>query len=968
MSLPKRSTIIPWEPCVFEPPIAKELDRRKSSRSFNYVEASQGGWDSENVGTGEWRDYKGPMSPWVRFCSNSVGPEFQTDPDGKYIMKEGKRLPLENGGKKPGFVLFGGKEFYTGYGFKPSGLEAGNSIIGYLPDGITTHTIDNDINSNYPIHVPPPEIERITVKIQKELYRQATVEWVCFSKKQLEHMTPYFLIPGISCVLEWGWNHFDSTCLLDLSNMPKLKELNNNPYLLYTDHILKSNGNYDVLMGRVTNFGWTVDGNKIKCTTEITSQDRIYSGLMTDSVSVFKDTKTAKAKEQADLKIFNNLKNFINENITDFKSIPTDEDPAENKAVGSIVKYIKKVYGTGPDSKWKEYVYGVFYGRDREESFQNNVVKLITDSKIPGAGYVATVLDSIAYAAGNEHDFDYRNDYKKIWLNMGLVIEIINYFTQNATTFNNEPMFRIDIDNVIITAHPNLISCDSNVLLIPNAAAPRYFWGKYALKTFDYDFVIHRKVDIKNIDYGVTTDYDRTVIARYISEKKKKQSATEDPAEKDRLETEYREKWIAYLKMKEKVTERQIAADVKGDDFNLKEDGIDLKISSIKPIKVGSFEDATSTNSSDKTSLADYKINRVCGQGDLAYRDNLDELINENRKKFESRRPFAFPFETVTAREDNSTGAPAEEIFKYPSKRTGYLKDLYINVNFIKTTIGNSENYVEFINNLLKGISVAAGEFWDFKLDSGSGDGKQKKGKPASLKIVDTKLMVTENKGTIYSFDYFDADSLLLGTSFKPMLTTSQAIRSIYAPVNRDDKNISITSGTNELLDYKFRDRLEEDDTTKNQDSIPIMDSDTSFKQMMERVQTVRPESSPDDPKLVCQMTVGEGEKQIIRRLAISPSRSQILKLLLDDGDDDFNPKYTGIMPGIEASFTIQGIGGLRTFMMFLVKNFPEPYSEKNIVFRITNVQETIESGKWTTVITAGIIPLRKHIKKAFTF
>ena len=99
----------------------------------------------------------------------------------------------------------------------------------------------------------------------------------------------------------------------------------------------------------------------------------------------------------------------------------------------------------------------------------------------------------------------------------------------------------------------------------------------------------------------------------------------------------------------------------------------------------------------------------------------------------------------------------------------------------------------------------------------------------------------------------------------------------------------------------------------------------------------------------------------ICRRLAMPAT--DIQQLLLDDGDEDNNPKYTGIMPGIQATFTIQGIGGLRTFMMFLCRGLPEPYSDKNIIFRIVDVQETVESGKWTTQITAGVIPLREHIK-----
>src|ERR1019366_2664319 len=121
-----------------------------------------------------------------------------------------------------------------------------------------------------------------------------------------------------------------------------------------------------------------------------------------------------------------------------------------------------------------------------------------------------------------------------------------------------------------------------------------------------------------------------------------------------------------------------------------------------------------------------------------------------------------------------------------------------------------------------------------------------------------------------------------------------------------------------------------------------------------------------DTMRILQQVSQCNGSYQItmgdhVRRLALPAP--DILQLLLDDGDEDNNPKYTGIMPGIQATFTIQGIGGLRTFMMFLCRGLPEPYSEKNIIFRIVDVQETIESGKWTTQITAGVIPLREHIK-----
>ncbi|MFH1013613.1 MAG: hypothetical protein V1769_03785, partial [Thermoplasmatota archaeon] len=155
--------------------------------------------------------------------------------------------------------------------------------------------------------------------------------------------------------------------------------------------------------------------------------------------------------------------------------------------------------------------------------------------------------------------------------------------------------------------------------------------------------------------------------------------------------------------------------------------------------------------------------------------------------------------------------------------------------------------------------------------------------------------------------------------------------------------------------DYHFKDGLFLNQDRKGALHLTSINSD-SYKETMRDLQQITP------PNGSYQITNRQNGQLIVRRLALPDT--EILQMFLDDGDEENNPKYTGIMPGIQANFTIQGIGGLRTFMMFLVRNLPEPYSHKNIVFRIVDVQETIENGKWVTTITAGIIPLRGWIKK----
>lgn len=787
--------IIPWEPCNFPEEIQDELNRRKINRSLRYV---------KNTDFSEWDKYRGPMIPWVRFCSNSMGSKTVN---------------------KPGFVFYGGKGFYSDYGFTKD--KNNPSIIGYVPArNHNPHTIDNDLTKDYPIHVPAPEIERIQATIQKELYRRVSVEWVCFSRKQLEYMTPYFLVPGISCILEWGWNHYNPESLLDLTNTGELEKIFNNPYSLYTKNIIQSKGNYDVIFGIITNFEWTVDGNKFRCKTEITSKDRIYAGLIVDSSAV--DKSSTKEGEETKDTPFDSLIQFVDKSLDQFRNVLTTP-PAAIPQLKDFADYVIKTHG----SKANEYLYGVFFGRDprdKQNKFQDK--------------------------PNTSEDFDYKTKNAELWLNLGLVIDALNFHACPLKAMKGKEMLRVDIDDVVVGAHPNMISSDGSICLIPNFESPKYFYGMYGPK--------------------------KTITDNYAS----------------------------------------------GDFDQLKPSDLIFHV----PLNKA---DARAAGQ-----LADYRIRTICQQSDgTVRRDNIDQIIN------------AIRYENGVA--EGSCSFPSQVSRKnYPAHFSGYLRHIYVSLSFLKGLIDNSSDittYYQFVEKILSGINGACGGFWDLRLVSGTGDATISSDDPAPMKIVDYKFMSFSNRGKVWSFDYFDADSLLLGIGFKPTLSSAQAIRTIYAPTNNPDNKTVVTNGTNELLDYKFQDRLK---LGENVGDAPTSKADKSgFEETMRDLQQIAP----------CDGSYQITTDTKIRRLALPAT--DIQQLLLDDGDEENNPKYTGIMPGIQATFTIQGIGGLRTFMMFLCRGLPEPYSEKNIVFRIVDVQEIIESGKWVTQITAGVIPLRGHIK-----
>ena len=165
--------ILPWMPSNIPQEIQEELNRRKINRSYKFIQNQQASWDVNSSGASSWKSYRGPLTSWIRMCSNGAG------------------HPLNNPPRER-FVLFSGKGFYQTYGFQPPTNIPGSQqqVIGYTPgdyenaDYGQPHIIENSLigpsgtdgTSNWPIHVPPPEISKMEIVVQKELFRRATIE------------------------------------------------------------------------------------------------------------------------------------------------------------------------------------------------------------------------------------------------------------------------------------------------------------------------------------------------------------------------------------------------------------------------------------------------------------------------------------------------------------------------------------------------------------------------------------------------------------------------------------------------------------------------------------------------------------------------------------------------------------------------------------------------------------------------
>ena len=422
--------------------VRDELERRERDIGVNFISNIIASWD-EN---GNWNTYKGPMRCWVRVCSNGIG-------EAKY-------------GSKEGFVMSGATGFYKDYGIDPSDYSKTQTVLGYTPSG-QPHQIDNEYTIDSKAiskHVPPPGIISIDATMQKSMYRQVTIKWKCFSKDHLNYMTPYFMSPGVSTFIEWGWNHYNPKCLLDLNNVGQPAKMKdsvddktpgpsgdpNDPRKtagtgllgIYTDPLQQQllvedgKGTYELTCGIITSFDYSLqpDGS-YDCTTEIKSNSFIYSGVQTRS-NALASTSPADNKGNKKPEPVKSFKEYID---TSFKSIP--------KTVLTGLNSKDPLFPTpvnlpGPETR-------VFIPRNLDTS---NDPRTKVDN-----------VTKYSFDSGATDDF---------WITMGLFIDLINKFFAAESPKVGATFNQIDISSSWIGGHKNLISTDGKILLIPNSQAP----------------------------------------------------------------------------------------------------------------------------------------------------------------------------------------------------------------------------------------------------------------------------------------------------------------------------------------------------------------------------------------------------------------------------------------------------------------------------------------------------------------
>ena len=374
--------------------VKEEFNRREKDIGFDYKK----GYDPE---------YKGPRAAWVRVCSNAE------------ITTENENLE--------GFIMYGVNGFDDTYGFQKN---TPGTVLGYDVNGK-----EHKIKESSFKHRPCPGVTNLDIELvggNGGKYRKSTIKWTCWSEEQLEYLSIFFLTPGLSIIVEWGWNNYNTTSLFDLkdkdvlsSRWEKVKDDETQEYIevkkntiisscnsRFADKLKSSKGSYDFSFGRISDYQYQLrDDGGYDVSTTISNP-----GLFLESLSI----KDHRVEQNGILK-------------------------------SGILEYVKDTL-----PRIKEF----------SESGKKNFINT-NFTKETRAFYA----DQRPPKATNNYELFKANE-NSCWITMGLLIDIINYYYSKKDTKSNIDHYKFIIADSVICAHTNLKSSDSSVLLIPNMYAP----------------------------------------------------------------------------------------------------------------------------------------------------------------------------------------------------------------------------------------------------------------------------------------------------------------------------------------------------------------------------------------------------------------------------------------------------------------------------------------------------------------
>lgn len=389
------------------------------------------------------------LMPWIRVIGSGglVIESFQSKykPDG--ANTDDNVAPKKN---------FSTEGFGTRYGNNSKSGRVGTDF-----NGNSVYAESNDRGFR-----PSPTIDGLTVENgQSGLSRKCKFTIKCYSLGQAEKVSEFFLEPGYTCLVEFGFN-------TKLAKEQKLRALNPcniaryNNFIYVNDKRKKSEGHYDAFLGYITGGGIkSGDGETYECDVELTTLGEIPAYLQQHKGDSQAGDETAAGDAKYDVSKIEDDIDGSNIGLALFKQmfnrLPGSK---QTQKVKDLSKPESKDYLGTPWTSAHNFINIDDDIREKlSETFQDVDVTLEggETGKIPQGAPLFTDQSYIRL----ELAFKILNETR---------YKLTATKPKNCTAVKKGYSFVIDTNTTICRAFPNMFSADNSILYIPNAESPEF--------------------------------------------------------------------------------------------------------------------------------------------------------------------------------------------------------------------------------------------------------------------------------------------------------------------------------------------------------------------------------------------------------------------------------------------------------------------------------------------------------------
>jgi len=346
------------------------------------------------------------------------------------------------------------------------------------------------------------------------LSRKASFSITAFSKEQMESVSKYFLEPGFSIFIEWGWNTSKGVS----GKLDELTAGTISKYQSFSDvnaQRKKADAEYDNYLGFMTGGSVSLDGDKWTISVKASGYTELPAYLMSSE----------------------NLQNPTGRldnggNISTLYGVNAMELAGESNV--GIERWMR-VFNELPKTRQTNKVKALESKVGKQENFINweaDVINKINDSF---DGALFGLRDSRQTVDGGEVQFPSATkvvDENNRYIRFGTLMDIFNEIGAKGYKIGGENgkliKFEVDTNDTWVSAFKHIFSIDSSKMFIPNLNTPKLSLGNITDKTTISDIINTKEpVDCRvSTVNGQFIQFPETIKSKKATENLKREAYT----------------------------------------------------------------------------------------------------------------------------------------------------------------------------------------------------------------------------------------------------------------------------------------------------------------------------------------------------------------------------------------------------------------------------------------------------------